>query len=131
EVVLDLMERQEGLESSRGTLITDRDQIGAAQQAATTTRDAAFAEIDAAAATAGGKRAEVAAERPAELLARYDKIRASSTVGAAMLRRGRCEGCHLALNTVDLNAIKATAPDEVIRCEECRRILIRTPESGL
>ena len=23
------------------------------------------------------------------------------------------------------------APDEVLRCEECRRILVRTPESGL
>jgi len=131
EVVLELMERQEGLESSRDELVTDRNGIAASLAAATQTRDTAFAEIDAAAATAGGKRTEVAADMPAELLALYDKIRASSGVGAAMLRRGRCEGCHLSLNTVDLNAIKATAPDEVIRCEECRRILIRTPESGL
>jgi uncharacterized protein len=48
-----------------------------------------------------------------------------------MLRRGRCEGCHLSLNTVDLNQIRAAAPDEVVRCEECRRILVRTAESGL
>jgi len=48
-----------------------------------------------------------------------------------MLRAGRCEGCHLALNKVDLNQIRAAAPDEVVRCEECRRILVRTPESGL
>jgi predicted nucleic acid-binding Zn-ribbon protein len=47
------------------------------------------------------------------------------------LRAGRCEGCHLTLNTVDLNEIRTSAPDEVIRCEECRRILVRTPESGL
>jgi predicted nucleic acid-binding Zn-ribbon protein len=52
-------------------------------------------------------------------------------VGAAALRAGRCQGCHLTLNTVDLNQIRASAPDEVIRCEECRRILVRTPESGL
>jgi hypothetical protein len=32
---------------------------------------------------------------------------------------------------VDLNAIRAADPDEVLRCEECRRILVRTPESGL
>jgi predicted nucleic acid-binding Zn-ribbon protein len=131
EVVLDLMERQEGLESSRDELVRDRDGIAASQSAATQIRDAAFAEIDAAAGTAGGKRTEVASGMPADLLALYDKIRASSGVGAAMLSRGRCEGCHLSLNTVDLNAIKATPPDEVIRCEECRRILIRTPESGL
>jgi uncharacterized protein len=131
EVVLELMERQEGLETSRDELVTDRNGIAASQAAATQTRDTAFAEIDAAAATADGKRTEIAADMPTDLLALYDKIRASSSVGAAMLSRGRCEGCHLSLNTVDLNAIKATPPDEVIRCEECRRILIRTPESGL
>jgi predicted nucleic acid-binding Zn-ribbon protein len=35
------------------------------------------------------------------------------------------------LSKVDLNQIRASAPDEVLRCEECRRILVRTPESGL
>ena len=44
---------------------------------------------------------------------------------AAALRNGRREGCHLSLNTVDLGRIRAAAPDEVIRCEECRRILVR------
>jgi predicted nucleic acid-binding Zn-ribbon protein len=51
--------------------------------------------------------------------------------GAAALRRGRCEGCHLSLNTVDINAIRAASADEVLRCEECRRLLVRTAESGL
>jgi predicted nucleic acid-binding Zn-ribbon protein len=32
---------------------------------------------------------------------------------------------------VDLNAIRAAPEDEVLRCEECRRILVRTSESGL
>jgi hypothetical protein len=32
---------------------------------------------------------------------------------------------------VDLNDIRAAEPDEVLRCEECRRILVRTSESGL
>jgi predicted nucleic acid-binding Zn-ribbon protein len=52
-------------------------------------------------------------------------------VGAAALRRGQCEGCHLQLNTTDLNRIREADPDEVVRCEECRRILIRTADSGL
>ena len=68
---------------------------------------------------------------PAELLALYDKLRAQHGVGAAALRGGRCEGCHLSLNTVGLARIRAAPPDEVLRCEECRRILIRTAESGL
>jgi predicted nucleic acid-binding Zn-ribbon protein len=131
EVVLELMERRETLESQRGELTAERDSLGAEQSALTQRRDAAIAEIDAAVGVAGAKRASIAEQMPADLLALYDKIRAASGVGAAMLRRGQCQGCHLSLNTVDLNAIKATAPDEVVRCEECRRILVRTPESGL
>ena len=131
EVVLELMERREGLESQREELITERDALKAEQDSVTGRRDAAVGEIDAGAGTAVAKRSSAAADMPADLLALYDRIRASSGVGAAMLRGGRCQGCHLSLNTVDLNAIKATPPDEVVRCEECRRILVRTPESGL
>jgi len=131
EIVLDLMERREGLETQRDTLVVGQNSLGSELAEVTARRDAAFAEIDGAAETAMSKRAEVAADIPADLMALYDKIRASSGVGAAMLRAGRCEGCHVSLSTVDLNAIKATAPDEVVRCEECRRILVRTAESGL
>ena len=125
------MERHEGLETERGTLAAEQDSLGSESAEVTARRDAAFAEIDGAAATALSKRAEVAADIPADLMALYDKVRASRGVGAAMLRGGRCEGCHVSLSTVDLNAIKATAPDEVVRCEEDRRILVRTAESGL
>jgi len=27
--------------------------------------------------------------------------------------------------------VRSAAPDEVVRCDECRRILVRTAESGL
>jgi len=73
----------------------------------------------------------VVTDVPADVLTLYDKLRAQHGVGAAMLRRGSCEGCHLTLHTVDLNQIRATPADEVVRCEECRRILVRTAESGL
>jgi predicted nucleic acid-binding Zn-ribbon protein len=52
-------------------------------------------------------------------------------VGAAALVRRRCEGCHLELSGGDLRAVAAAPRDEVVRCEECRRILVRTAESGL
>ena len=52
-------------------------------------------------------------------------------MAAAPLRYGRCNGCKLALSTVELNEIRATAADEIVRCEDCRRILVRTEESGL
>ena len=131
EVVLELMERREALDSRQGELTTERDSLGDEMAAVAARRDAAVKEIDEQEAKASDQRGGIAAEIPADLLALYDQIRKTKGVGAAMLRAGRCEGCHLSLNTVDLNAIRAAEPDEVVRCEECRRILVRTAESGL
>ena len=95
-------------------------------------RDVTLAEIDAEMADTTTRRESVAGGLPADLLTLYDKLRASSGgVGAAVLHRGRCDGCHLQLNTTDLNRLRDAPDDEVLRCEECRRILVRTPESGL
>ena len=66
---------------------------------------------------------------PVEL---YERLRAhKGGVGAAPLRARRCEGCSLQINASDLGVIAKAPADEVIRCEECQRILVRTDESGL
>jgi len=131
EVVLELMERREGLVSRRDELTAERDSLSTETAELAARRDAAFTEIDEQGGKASEQRSGIAAEVPADLLKLYEQIRDARGVGAAMLRGGRCEGCHLTLNTVDLNQIRAAPPDEVVRCEECRRILVRTPESGL
>ena len=62
----------------------------------------------------------------------YEKIRtANGGTGAAALRQRRCGGCQLELNPVEIQRIRSAPEDEVLRCEECRRILVRTAESGL
>ena len=132
EVVLDVMERQEAAQSRLHAAAAEREQVGADAAVAISSRDASFAEIDEQAGKAADRRAAVLADEPADLVDLYERLRVQhGGVGAAALRRGRCEGCHLSLNTVDLNDIRAAAPDEVLRCEECRRILVRTDESGL
>jgi len=132
EVVLDIMERQETAEGRRQEAAAERVTISADHETVAARRDASLAEIAEQAGKAADRRASVASQEPADLLALYERMREQHAgVGAAALRRGRCEGCHLSLNTVDLNSIRAADPDEVLRCEECRRILIRTPESGL
>ena len=133
EVVLDVMERQE---SDRGRAAGRRwpsaRRSAADAAVAIASRDASLAEIGEQAGKATDRRAAVLADEPADLIDLYERLRVQhGGVGAAALRRGRCEGCHLSLNTVDLNAIRAAAADEVLRCEECRRILVRTDESGL
>jgi uncharacterized protein len=131
EIALDVMERREAVDGRIAALTAEASRVGAAHDDAVIRRDAMLGEIVATEAKVGKQRAVVADGVPADVLALYDKLRQQYGVGAAALRRSRCEGCHLALGTVDLNRLGAAAPDEVLRCEECRRILVRTPESGL
>jgi predicted nucleic acid-binding Zn-ribbon protein len=132
EVVLEIMERREEAEGKVNGLRTEQSGAGGEYGAAETRRDEAQQQIDEESGMTSTARTAVAKDVPDDLLALYEKLRGQfGGVGAAKLYRGACQGCHLALNTVDLNRIRAAADDEVIRCEECRRILIRTPESGL
>jgi uncharacterized protein len=129
---LEVMERRETVQTDLTRLREEQSELRASVEAAEARRDASYAEIDAEREHTAKQRGETAAALPADLLALYDKLRESSGgVGAAALHRGRCEGCHIQLNTTDVNRIREAAPDEVLRCEECRRILVRTAESGL
>ena len=129
---LEIMEKREVVQKRLQELRDEREQLIATLTDTETRRDATFAEIDAEAEKTGQQRAELAVAVPEELLALYEKVRAASSgVGAAALHRGRCEGCHLQLNTTDLNNLREAPEDDVVRCEECRRILVRTAESGL
>ncbi|MBB6349355.1 zinc ribbon domain-containing protein [Nonomuraea muscovyensis] len=131
EVVLEIMERREAADSKVTDLRAQRDELAATRAAAEDRRDAALAEIDKEAAEVRSRRGAVSADIPADLLALYEKLRDQYGVGAAMLHGGRCQGCKVALSIAEMNRIKAAPHDEVLRCDECRRILVRTPESGL
>lgn len=132
DVELDVMERLDAAQSRLAEAAAERTAIAADAAAVTARRDVALAELAELSGKATDRRAEVVAEEPADLIDLYERLRVQhGGVGAAALRRGQCQGCHLSLNTVDLNDIRAAAPDDVLRCEECRRILVRTDESGL
>jgi predicted nucleic acid-binding Zn-ribbon protein len=68
---------------------------------------------------------------PEDLMALYERLREQKGIGAALLRARQCGGCNMTLDASELSRIKAAPADEVIRCEECQRILVRTDESGL
>jgi predicted nucleic acid-binding Zn-ribbon protein len=129
---LEVMEQREVVQSRLTQFRQENDQLTLQRAEAEQRRDQTFAEIDAEAEKTAQARKELAAGMPADLLELYAKVRVSSSgVGAAALHRGRCEGCHLQLNTTDLNRLRDAPADDVVRCEECRRILVRTAESGL
>lgn len=132
ERVLELMERREGLALTLESLRTRAEEAERSRQATITRRDEEFAKIDAELAGHRAGRDELAAVLDKDLLALYERIRESSGgVGAAVIRQRRCEGCRLELAGTELTAARTAAPDLVLRCDNCRRILVRTPESGL
>ncbi|HEX6757398.1 MAG TPA: C4-type zinc ribbon domain-containing protein [Propionibacteriaceae bacterium] len=129
---LEVMEQLEAAVASQERLRAQAEQVDADLAAAIADRDRQLAAFGAEIDGLREQRAEIAPLIPEDLLALYHKIGASRRgIGAAELRARRCTGCQLEINAADLRAFAAAAEDEVLRCEECGRILIRTPQSGL
>jgi predicted nucleic acid-binding Zn-ribbon protein len=129
------LEVMEQLETAQARLDELQASVESTEVGLTTTlagRDKAVDEIDDEATQARAERDLTARDLPAALLAAYDKLRAKlGGVGAAALLQKRCGGCRLEVNAAELAHIVAADPDEVLRCEECGRILVRTKESGI
>lgn len=126
------MERRESAQERAAELTERLASLQAKNDDATARRDAATQQLDAEAAEVAKEREVVAAAVPADLLKLYDKLREKQGgVGAARLYQRKCEGCRLELNVTEVAELRAAAPDTVLRCENCGRILVRTAESGL
>ncbi len=129
---LEVMERAETAQTELDVLTAQRAAHLDARAAAEAARDAAFVEIDAEVERTAAERGELAGSFPADLFALYEKLRAAEAgVGAGEISRGRCGGCHLDLMNNEKSSIRAAPVDEVLRHEDCGRIMVRTAESGL
>jgi uncharacterized protein len=130
--LLEIMEQGEEAEKSLAEITAQRAALDHERADLIAARDVAYGEIDAAAGERKAERTAIAGELPEDLLALYEKAREQGGgVGAAMLRQRRCEGCHIELPGSELHSVRAAEPDAVVRCDNCRRILVRTAESGL
>jgi predicted nucleic acid-binding Zn-ribbon protein len=129
------LEIMEQLESATSTLDRLRVRAGELDRQladAVARRDQAVAAIDVQVDQQRAEREELSPLLPADLLALYDKIgKSHNGVGAAELRQRRCTGCQLEVNAADLRVFADAADDDVLRCEECSRILVRTASSSL
>lgn len=126
EIELEVMVRIEALDQRISSLSKERDALHEEVIKFSKEKDAAIEEINRAKNSTVNERVALAAEIEPELLAVYEKIRASADgIGAARLHAGQCQGCHLTINAADLSRISSLPDDDVVRCEECRRILVR------
>jgi predicted nucleic acid-binding Zn-ribbon protein len=72
------------------------------------------------------KRAGIAAPIAQDLKDLYAKLAADNNGnGAAPLVGNECKGCHLTINTTEVQRIATLPAEEVVRCEQCRCILVR------
>jgi predicted nucleic acid-binding Zn-ribbon protein len=129
--LLELMERREAVELDVARAGAEVDQAKARLAELGQRRDTALEELETAEARRTADRATLVGQFPAELISLYEEIRAQKGTAAALLRARRCGACRLELDRTAMGRIKAAAADEVVRCEECGAILIRTGESGL
>ncbi|WP_291378320.1 C4-type zinc ribbon domain-containing protein [Demequina sp.] len=130
EIELDAMQRLEDAEAEAARVAAEIEAVGAkvAEVQAKLDDEAATIEAEIVSLTAG--RANAAEGIDEGLMALYEKLRAAQGgTGAAALKHGACQGCHMSLNPADLAHIEAAPADAIVRCEECGRILVRGAES--
>ncbi|MFT4188654.1 MAG: C4-type zinc ribbon domain-containing protein [Aeromicrobium sp.] len=131
DLELEVMDRLERAEAEHRRVVGELEAVRAKIAEAAAVRDAAFADLDASRAEVAAERQALAERLPDALVTLYEKVRGQYGSGAAPLRAKRCEGCRLELNGADLREIVDAPVDEVLRCPECSRILVRTSGSGL
>ena len=125
EIELEIMIRSEAVSERSKVLTTDLASLETLKSEINQRLTLATAEINSLIAAKQKDRNAVVVKIEKPLLDLYEKIRLSSGVAAAALIGNKCNGCNLAINVVEMERIKSLAKDEVLRCEECRRILVR------
>jgi predicted nucleic acid-binding Zn-ribbon protein len=126
------LEAMEELDSVQTQVSAVREQVTRVEEIRTERQaelDAARAAIDTEREALAADRAALVAELPDDLVRLYERSRAQHAgVGVGALRHGRCEACRLSLTPADLARVAAAAPDELLRCEECGRLLVRVDD---
>ena len=126
EIELEIMIRSDAITSRSNTLTTDLASLQTLKDEISGRLKNATDEINKVIADKNTARNLVANQIEKPLLELYEKIRGNGGgVGAAALVGNKCNGCNLAINAVEMDRIKSLAKDELLRCEECRRILVR------
>ncbi|NQW65314.1 MAG: hypothetical protein HQ452_04755 [Actinobacteria bacterium] len=126
EIELEVMVRVDGIDDRIKSLSAERDQFKLKMAELDAQKTKELTDIAEAVSSANSQRADISVKISTEVVELYEKIKKTGDgIGAARLIEGKCDGCHLSINAVELSKIKETAADEIVRCEECRRILVR------
>ena len=131
EELLEVMEQREASERDYEHAGAQLTQIEDEMVDAGRRRDDAVADLDVAEKRSAERREALISGMPADLLALYEKQRALTGRGAALLQARRCGACRLELDRNEIASIANKPADALVRCSECNAILVRTKESGI
>ncbi|NUT47061.1 MAG: hypothetical protein HOV94_07025 [Saccharothrix sp.] len=129
--LLELMERREAVDADLQHARVSLDKAQEALSDAARRRDSALADLESTETKRTAERRVMTGQFPDPLLALYDRVRAHKGIGAALLQSRRCGACRIELDRSAFANVKESAADEVVQCEECGAIMVRTGESGL
>lgn len=128
---LELMGELEAAQEGQARVAEQKARIEEQLRTEVAERDRQVATLSAEAKQVQATRAARGKSLPTDLLALYEKLRAAKGTGAALLQRGHCTGCQLEIPVSDLDGYRKAPANQVLRCVQCDRILIRTDQSGL
>ena len=125
EVELEIMLRIDSIEERLAELRAEEATLSSTSEEIQGRKAGASEKIESEITSLKEERKAIVSTVDESLLVLYEKIRSKDGTGAAAMREGRCDGCHLPINSVEISRIKGLPTDEVVRCEECRCILVR------
>ncbi len=127
DVELELMERREAEAELLARATEQQERASARLSEVSAAQNQALAALAAERAEVAAERESVATALPTAVLAVYSRLRDRLGEGAVRLNGARCEGCHMDLSPSDLDTVLRRPSDELVRCPECERLLVREP----
>jgi len=123
---LEVMERREAIDKDMAGLTERLGELEGRSTASAAARDTAAVEIENELSKNAAARASIVPDIDPELLETYEELRPKKGgVAAAALEGGVCRGCGVSLSPVKLDQIRHGEGGDLVRCENCRRILVR------
>ena len=125
EVQIEFLEKVEDLEHKKRGLQEILEQVKSEISELNTTIKADFEKANKEIANFATERQIVVGKIENELITLYEKIRTEQGIGAGLFSHGTCNSCQIQISPSEINNINSTDPEEIVRCENCRCVLVR------
>lgn len=127
---LEVMERREEQGSLLAATQARLDGVAAELATVAAARDDRQAALDAERVEVEDDRKAAATGLPEAMVKVYERLRGRLGSGVAQLVEGGCDGCRMPMAPVEVHALLRRPADEMLRCPECERILVRPEGAG-